>query len=138
MSTKKTTVEETQDQAAMLRAEVEAIMQAAREEAARIIESAKEAVASENHSTARQTLKTNPELEELVPVMLFKDSDKYKDDVFVAVNGEACLIQRGKPVHIKKKFALVLEQSQVQDMATADMIAGLTREYKTKETRLAE
>ena len=29
----------------------------------------------------------------------------YKDNVFVAVNGESCVIMRGKKVKIKKKFA---------------------------------
>lgn len=61
--------------------------------------------------------------EELVPVKLFKDGEKYKDDVFVAVNGEHCKIQRGKTVMIKRKFARVLEQSHLQDTATEEMMA---------------
>lgn len=149
MSTKKTTIEEVLNQepmtekeikteAARLKEEVEAIMRAAREEAARIITGAKEAVAELDKAKTAEVATSDPKMEELVPVMLFKDSDKYKEDVFVAVNGETCLIQRGKPVQIKRKFALVLEQSQTQDMATADMIAGLTNEYKIKEQRLAE
>ena len=36
-------------------------------------------------------------MEEKVPVRLFKDNDRYKDDVFVAVNGEGCLM-RGKKI----------------------------------------
>lgn len=38
-------------------------------------------------------------LEEYVPVRLFKDKEKYSDDVFVAVNGEGCLIRRGETVY---------------------------------------
>ena len=38
--------------------------------------------------------------EELVTVQLFKDNDKYRDDLFVAVNGERILIQRGVPVQM--------------------------------------
>lgn len=67
--------------------------------------------------------------DELVPVFLFKDNEKYKHDVFVAVNGATCQIQRGKQVMVKKKFADVLMQSQSQDMATADLISRKTSEF---------
>ena len=63
-------------------------------------------------------------LEEYVEIELFRDNDKYKDDVYVAVGGENCLIKRGVPVKIKRKFALVLNQSKLQDMKTAALIAA--------------
>ena len=71
---------------------------------------------------------------EEVEIQLFKDSGKYKDDVYVAVNGKNCLIQRGKPVKVKRKFAEVLRQSLEQDNETADMIKELESEYE-KRTR---
>lgn len=61
-------------------------------------------------------------LEEKVPIRLFKDNDRYKDDVYVCVNGERLLIKRGENVEIPRKFALVLEQSAQQDTATANLI----------------
>ncbi len=67
--------------------------------------------------------------EELVEVRLFKDGDKYKDDKFVAVNGERCQIKRGETVKIKRKFAKVLEQSMNQDTATADLITSKSEEF---------
>lgn len=72
----------------------------------------------------------------LVPVYLFKDSGKYKDDVFVAVNGESCLIQRGKQVMVKKKFADVLQRSAEQDAKTAEMIQGYEDEFDSMSRRL--
>ena len=60
--------------------------------------------------------------EEYVTVKLFKDSGKYADDVFVAVNGEGCSIPRGQYVEIKKKFANVLDQSDLQDIKTAEFM----------------
>jgi len=60
---------------------------------------------------ATNTKNTKTENEELVEVRLFKDSERYKDDVFVAVNGESCLIKRGETVKIKKKFALAIEDA---------------------------
>lgn len=74
--------------------------------------------------------------EELVPIRLFKDNDKYKDDVFVAVNGERVQIKRGETVHIKRKFADVLEQSMRQDTATAHMIERESASFEAKAAAL--
>lgn len=67
--------------------------------------------------------------EELVPIKLFRDNDKYTDDVFVAVNGEGCLIKRGETVMIKRKFAEVLEQSDKQDMYAAGLMEQAEDDY---------
>lgn len=52
----------------------------------------------------------------------FKDNDKYKDDIFVAVNGKTFKIQRGKHVKIPRYVAAVLENGQNQDTHTANLI----------------
>ena len=75
-------------------------------------------------------------MEEKVPVRLFKDNNRYKDDVFVAVNGEGCLIKRGETVMIKRKFAEVLEQSDRQDMETARLMDLRSGEYESQKERL--
>lgn len=61
-------------------------------------------------------------LNEYVDVKLFRDADKYTDDVYVAINGQNCIIKRGEWVKIKRKFALVLDQSEIQDMRTSELI----------------
>ena len=71
-----------------------------------------------------------------MPIRRFKDNEKYKDDVFVAVNGERVQIRRGELVHIKRKFADVLEQSMRQDTATANMIERQSAEYEAKAKAL--
>ena len=75
-------------------------------------------------------------MEEKARVRLFKDNDRYKDDVFVAVNGEGCLIKRGETVMIKRKFAEVLEQSDRQDMETARLMDLRSGEYESQKERL--
>lgn len=65
----------------------------------------------------------------LVEIELFRDNRDYKDDVFVAVNGESCTIARGKKVKIKKKFADVLEQSMAQDVKTAKLMDDKADEF---------
>ncbi|MEA4920633.1 MAG: hypothetical protein VB078_06925 [Clostridiaceae bacterium] len=52
----------------------------------------------------------------------FKDNDKYKDDIFVAVNGKTFKIQRGKHVRIPRYVAEVLANSMDQDARTANLM----------------
>lgn len=68
--------------------------------------------------------------EEMTTVMLFKDNERYKDDVFVAVNGRRFQIQRGVPVQVPRYVAAVLEQSRAQDMATSRMMDQKAAEFE--------
>ena len=61
-------------------------------------------------------------LNEYVEVRLFKDNEKYKDDVYVAINGKNCLIRRGVWTRIRRKFAMLLDQSEIQDLRTAELM----------------
>lgn len=79
----------------------------------------------DNVAEASIKVYTEKELNEEVEVYLFKDDDKYKDDVFVQVNGKNVLIPRGKPAKIKRKYALALEESNNQDQITSQNIAAL-------------
>lgn len=60
--------------------------------------------------------------EKRVRIRLFKDNGKYKDDVFVGVNGKGYRIQRGVDVEVPESVANVLEESARQDAATAALI----------------
>ena len=64
-----------------------------------------------------ESKKKNPLLE-LVPFKAFKDDDKYKDDVFVEINGKAWQIKRGEWVKIPRYVYNYLMRSQEQDNAT--------------------
>ena len=70
-----------------------------------------------------------PDENTLVEIELFRDNKDYKDDVFVAVNGESCVIARGKKVMVKKKFADVLESSMSQDIKTARLMDEKSDEF---------
>ena len=82
---------------------------------------------SANHKAAEAYL------EEYVAVKLFRDNDRYKDDVYVAVNGHNCVIRRGEWVRIKRKFAMVLDQSEIQDMQTAEMLEAEQNRFRAAE-----
>ena len=72
-------------------------------------------------------------LNEYVAVKLFRDNDRYKDDVYVAVNGHNCVIRRGEWVKVKRKFALVLDQSEIQDMQTSEYLEAEQARFREAE-----
>ena len=75
-------------------------------------------------------------LEELVEVMLFKDSDRYSDDVPVTLNGKTWLIKRGVKVMVPRKVKLVLDDAMKQGGIAADCDEEAQRQYKEFENRL--
>ena len=121
----------------VIKAQIAKMIEDAKAEAAAIITNAQEQakdIADGKKPMSEEARKAEEYWNEEVEIQLFKDSGKYKDDVYVAVNGKNCLIQRGKPVKVKRKFAEVLRQSLEQDNETADMIKELESEY-AKRTR---
>lgn len=138
MATNKKAEETAEEKTATL-AEMQAQMaamlaqaQKEREEAARMLEEAKQLTDGKVVSAERaaQIEEDRKRGEEPVEVKLFKDNGKYKDDVFVAVNGENCVIKRGERVQIKRKFAEVLDHSEHQDYETAQLIEQKTKEWE--------
>ena len=107
---------------ATLAAEAQAIIEKAKEEAAAIVAAAREE--AEPGPAAPKRREDN-----LVPIRLFKDGDKYKDDVFVAVNGRSWQIRRGETVMVPDYVAEILEQSMAQDTATANLIERESSAY---------
>lgn len=116
--------------------EAEEIIAQARAEADKILADAKAAAVAQAEAPAPSPAPATSRDEELVPIRLFKDNERYKDDVFVAVNGERVQIRRGETVRIKRKFAQVLEQSMRQDTATARLMEQKAAEYEANAKAL--
>lgn len=116
---------------ATVAAEAEDIIAKAKAEAAAILA---EAEAKETVEAAKETAPAGKEAqgEKMVPIRLFKDNEKYKDDVFVAVNGRSFQIKRGETVMVPDYVAAVLEQSMAQDMATANLIEEESSRYEAE------
>lgn len=70
-----------------------------------------------------------------VKIKLFKDNDKYKDDVFVGVAGKTYLIKRGIEVEVPRCVAQVIDDSHNQEMFAISYCEGLEKDYEaqTKE-----
>lgn len=114
----------------------DAIIKGAQDEVKKLTGKAKGVSAASPDEDVSQKKAQDAYLNEYVHIKLFKDNNKYKDDVFVNVNGENCVIQRGKDVMIKRKFYETIDQSLVQDAYAADVMTGLTDEYRNKEEHL--
>ena len=63
-------------------------------------------------------------------IRLQKDNWRYRDDVFVGVNGKGWLIKRGVPVEVPENVAEVLENSIRQDESTAMLIERESSKYE--------
>ena len=116
-----------------MQAQMEAMLaetKKAKEEAEKLLADARASVKGE---LTEEQKKAKAEEEaywnEPVKVKLFKDNNKYKDDVYVAVNGENCVIKRGLEVEVKRKFAHVLDNSSIQDYETSELIDRKSSEF---------
>lgn len=67
---------------------------------------------------------------DMVPVFLFKDDGKYKDDYFCQVNGRRYQIQRGKTVYVPRPVKEVIDHGEKQDRFCAEMIESLVQSYE--------
>ena len=135
-STEETKTDETINLADMAeyKKQMEEMLANAKAEAEKIIADAKASVSGEKTEEQKKAEEERKAyMNELVEVRLFKDNNKYKDDVFVAVNGENCVIKRGIPVKIKRKFALLLETSDMQDYETSMLIEEKSKEFAKSE-----
>lgn len=114
--------------------QVEAMLAQAKAEAEKIVAEAKASVGGE---LTEEQKKANEERKaywnEPVEVKLFKDNNKYKDDVYVSVNGENCVIKRGQRIQVKRKFADVLDKSDMQDYETSMLIEKKSQEFAKSE-----
>ena len=63
-------------------------------------------------------------------VYLFYDGEKYKDPVFVGINGNTWLIKRGEEVEVPVEVAAVLENQMAQDNSAAQLIRDLSKKAK--------
>lgn len=80
----------------------------------------KETAAADAVENAVETVeKAEAKDDGMVTIHLFKDDDRYAAPVFVGVNGDSYLIQRGIDVKVPKAVAEVLEHSIKQDAEAA-------------------
>lgn len=65
-----------------------------------------------------------------ITINLFYDGDKYKDPVFVGINGMSWLVKRGEPVEVPVEVYDVLMNQMKQDKSAADLMKSLQKDSK--------
>lgn len=68
-----------------------------------------------------------------VKLRLFRDGNRYRDDVLVNVNGRRFLIRRGAEVEIPYAHYLCLMEQAQQDEHVAALVAGLEAKSRFAE-----
>ena len=86
-------------------------------------------VVNKENKEVKKAITPEEYLEERVPVMLYKDGEKYKDDVVLAINGEKIQIKRGATVYIKRKYMSLLENQYRQQMVATNLQDQLAEEF---------
>lgn len=101
------------------------------DEADKADKTAKASKSAKAAKAAKQTpAEPVPPEKDLVSFFAIKDKDKYKDDIVVAVNGKAWRIKRGVQVMIPRFVAAVLENSQRQDIAAAEIMTQEAESFR--------
>ena len=87
-------------------------------------------MAVKKEPTAAENVMQQPE--EMVEIRLFKDNNKYKDDVYVGLNGRGYLIKRGQTVRVPRAVYEIIENSRSQDEYTARLIEQESTRYENE------
>ena len=87
-------------------------------------------MAVKKEPTAAENVMQQPE--EMVEIRLFKDNNKYKDDVYVGLNGRGYLIKRGQTVRVPRAVYEIIENSRNQDEYTARLIEQESTRYENE------
>lgn len=74
---------------------------------------------------------------ELVPARYFKDSGRYKHDIFAAVNGTGYLVQRGVDVMIPRCVKAVIDAQIEQDQKADALVESLEKSFIDGTAKLA-
>lgn len=83
---------------------------------------------------SEMNMKQIMDAEKRVKLTLFKDNDKYKDPVFVAINGMSYMIERGVEVEVPECVAEAIKLSLTQDTKASEKLALLSS--KTSDAAL--
>lgn len=79
-----------------------------------------------------ETTKTT---EKMVKFTAFKDDGRYKDDIYVAVNGKRYIIKRGEEVTIPGSVYEILMRSQSQSQAAFRLMENKANEFESESKK---
>lgn len=74
-----------------------------------------------------------PAKQDMVKVKLFRDNGKYKDDVFVGLNGKRYMVPRGVEAEVPSGVYEILKNSMSQDEATEQYMRKKAEDWEQKQ-----
>lgn len=86
--------------------------------------------------TSKSVLSNEEYMKQPVTIKLFKDNDRYKDDVYVSVNDRSYLIKRGVEVTVPRFIEQALKNSLAQDEYVASLVERLVNDYEKNASKL--
>ena len=106
---------------------------------------------TKSEATAEVTAETTPETTteatseeprekapQMVEIELFRDSERYTNDVSVTVNGKTTIVPRGKTVKVPPEVAEVLRNAQRQRNVAAEYMEQEEEKFEQKLRELEE
>ena len=87
-------------------------------------------------TTKPQTPTPVDDAHERVRIRLPKDNGRYRDDVYVSVNGRNALIKRGVTVDVPRYIAQAIQESMAQDEKTAMLISSMEDDFSARSERV--
>ena len=73
-----------------------------------------------------------------VTIELFKDDYRYKEPLFVGINGRTWLIQRGVPVEVDDYVADFIEQMKAEEARIMRRVEAEEKEYQQNTAQLGK
>ena len=104
------------------------------EKASAELEALKKAQAVEAEAIQAEAQADDPKRR--VKVRLFKDNNKYKEPLYVSVNGYNAQVPRGVVVEVPFYVAKHIEEMQQQDENTAALIEIMAQDYEQKQGKM--
>lgn len=71
-----------------------------------------------------------------VTIKLFKDNERYRDDVYVCVNDNSYLIRRGVEVTVPRFIEKALKNSLMQDEYVASLVERLVNNFENSSLKV--
>lgn len=90
---------------------------------------------AETVETTETTESCTGATDDMVWIEIFKDTDRYKDDVVVSLNGKLYVIKRGVRVKVPKAVKEILDHSREQDQQTALLQEELETDFMEKSEK---
>ena len=91
------------------------------------------AAEEKNSAQAERKEKTAPD--DMVPIKLYKDGEKYKNPLFVGINGKTWFIPRGIPFLVPRMVSDFIESNISEEAAVMEKLDKMEEEFAKADAK---